>query len=508
MRRSGQPVLQGGNGAWNEPQAGLFLLLMPISITTEAPKRSAAFGSGTLDTVDTVITLKSVPTTRDVPDDGRIAAEIAEDPATKVVPSDRRKLVWLSVAVKMASVNKDVSGNCTGSVGLKAPGPKSPSGITTGEPLPISVSEPPRNVRKSVTGKSGGRANPPENRSPVKSKILKTSTPDMLMSLGIRSSDLHPPPPAHRSAGPRDARSLEIDLQRSVERELEWLLLGMHLTQVAPGSMVAKWKTTRERYRSSRPASRPRRDVASTSSTCGGRRLPMPTLRRWQDVVGGCHLVPVYGLRLPGLGDGWHGVPGHAEASGGLVSGDVVWAELDLGGLEEGTAGRGAEKKALIVIAAEADGKGIGRIRMRMIQDASAASLHPFIEDCIEPASTVHTDGWQGYAGLQKKRYDHEVTPIRGRRREASTLLPRGHLVVSLLTRWLAGTHQGAVSHDHLPYYLGEFTFRFNRRRSKSRGKLFFRLVQQAVTTGPTTYSEIAKPPKPLQSKTQSVGAT
>jgi transposase-like protein len=187
------------------------------------------------------------------------------------------------------------------------------------------------------------------------------------------------------------------------------------------------------------------------------------------------------------------------------------WVEVDetyLGGLEEGTAGRGAEKKALIVIAAQADGKGIGRIRMRMIQDASAASLHPFIEDCIEPASTVHTDGWQGYAGLQKKRYDHEVTPIRGRRREASTLLPRVHLVVSLLTRWLAGTHQGAVSHDHLPYYLGEFTFRFNRRRSKSRGKLFFRLVQQAVTTGPTTYSEIAKPPKPLQSKTQSVGAT
>src|ERR1017187_860001 len=189
MRRSGQPVLQGGNGAWNEPQAGLFLLLMPISITTEAPKRSAAFGSGTLDTVDTVITLKSVPTTRDVPDDGRIAAEIAEDPATKVVPSDRRKLVWLSVAVKMASVNKDVSGNCTGSVGLKAPGPKSPSGITTGEPLPISVSEPPRNVRKSVTGKSGGRANPPENRSPVKSKILQTSTPDMLLSLGIKTSN-------------------------------------------------------------------------------------------------------------------------------------------------------------------------------------------------------------------------------------------------------------------------------------------------------------------------------
>ena len=101
---------------------------------------------------------------------------------------------------------------------------------------------------------------------------------------------------------------------------------------------------------------------------------------------------------------------------------------------------------------------------------------------------------------------DHEVTPIRKRPKEASTLMPRVHLVVSLLKRWLA--HQGGVSHEHLPYYLDEFTFRFNRRKSKSRGKLFFRLVQQAVDTGPTTYASIAKPSKLLRSKSQSVGAT
>ena len=162
------------------------------------------------------------------------------------------------------------------------------------------------------------------------------------------------------------------------------------------------------------------------------------------------------------------------------------WVEVDvtyLGGLEEGAAGRGVEDKALIVIAAQADGKRIGRIRMRVIPDASAASLHPFIKDCIEPGSTVQTDGWQGYAGL--KGYDHEVTKIRGKRKEASKLLPRVHFVASLLKRRLTGTHQGAVSHKHLPYYLDEFTFRFNRRRSKSRGKLFFRLVQQAAATGP-----------------------
>ena len=131
-----------------------------------------------------------------------------------------------------------------------------------------------------------------------------------------------------------------------------------------------------------------------------------------------------------------------------------------------------------------------------MIQHPSANDLHAFVTDCIEPDSTVHTDGWQGYAGLKKKGYDHELTSIRGRHKEVSTLLPRAHLVVSLLKRWLTGTHQGAVSHEHLPYYLDEFTFRFNRRKSRSRGKLFFRLVQQAVDTGPTTYARIAKASK------------
>jgi transposase-like protein len=187
------------------------------------------------------------------------------------------------------------------------------------------------------------------------------------------------------------------------------------------------------------------------------------------------------------------------------------WVEVDetyLGSEEEGVIGRGAIDKALIVIAAQADGKGIGRIRMRVIQHPSAANLHPFVEDSIERGSTVHTDGWKGYAGLNKKGYDHEVTPIRKRPKEASALMPRVHLVASLLKRWLAGTHQGGVSHEHLPYYLDEFAFRFNRRKSKSRGKLFFRLVQQAVDTAPTTYARIAKPAGSLRSQSQPVGAT
>src|SRR6267154_2572448 len=160
------------------------------------------------------------------------------------------------------------------------------------------------------------------------------------------------------------------------------------------------------------------------------------------------------------------------------------WIEVDetiLGGLEEGVAGRKIEKKALIVIAAQADGPGIGRIRMRAIQDSSAGSLHTFVQDCVEPGSTLHTDGWQGYVGLDKKGYQREISVLRGRRKEASIVMPRVHRVASLLKRWLLGTHQGAVAHEQLPFYLDEFTFRFNRRKSRNRGKLFLRLMQQAV---------------------------
>lgn len=172
------------------------------------------------------------------------------------------------------------------------------------------------------------------------------------------------------------------------------------------------------------------------------------------------------------------------------------WVEVDetvVGGLEAGVAGRQTLTKELVAIAAEVDGPGIGRIRMRRIADASAASLHAFIGDSIEPGSTVHTDGWQGYAGLEGKGYDHEVSKVRGRRKEASRLLPRVHRVASLLKRWLLGTHQGAVAPQHLPYYLDEFTFRFNRRKSKSRGKLFYRLMQQAVRTAPVPYDSLVQ---------------
>lgn len=175
------------------------------------------------------------------------------------------------------------------------------------------------------------------------------------------------------------------------------------------------------------------------------------------------------------------------------LSGQVEVDETYIGGLEEGVHGRQTDTKALVIIACEERGRGVGRIRLRHIPDASAASLEAFVHEAIETGSVVHTDGWEGYSGVKAMGYKHKVTVLSRRRQSPSDLLPRVHLVASLLKRWLLGTHQGAVSREHLGYYLDEFTFRFNRRKSKSRGKLFYRLIQQAVAAEPVPYKAMVK---------------
>lgn len=177
-----------------------------------------------------------------------------------------------------------------------------------------------------------------------------------------------------------------------------------------------------------------------------------------------------------------------------LLCGRVEVDESYVGGEEEGTAGRYTEKKALVVIAIEVHvPKGFGRVRLRQVPDASGASLTPFVRDVVTPGSLVVTDGWPGYNGLAKLGYEHERHVLSGSREPAHALLPGPHRVASLLKRWLLGTHQGAVSRDHLNYYLDEYTFRFNRRTSKARGLLFHRLMEQAAHVKPCPYSRIVR---------------
>ena len=97
------------------------------------------------------------------------------------------------------------------------------------------------------------------------------------------------------------------------------------------------------------------------------------------------------------------------------------------------------------------------------------------------------------YDPTKGKGYVHEVTFLKGKKESALQLMPRVHRIASLLKRWILGTHQGAVSHEHLEFYLDEFTFRFNRRRSRNRGKLFYRLAEQAVAIDPAPYKSLIR---------------
>ena len=163
----------------------------------------------------------------------------------------------------------------------------------------------------------------------------------------------------------------------------------------------------------------------------------------------------------------------------GLVEADETY----IGGSGGGVPGGGAVKKHLVLIAVEVDGRALGRIRMRRAADASADSLCGALAEAVETGTVIRTDGWSAYRDLQHRGYAHQVT--RPMDVVGEDELPRVHQVASLLKRWLLGTHQGAVQPSHLDYYLDEFTFRFNRRKSASRGKLFYRLVQQALQVDP-----------------------
>ena len=133
------------------------------------------------------------------------------------------------------------------------------------------------------------------------------------------------------------------------------------------------------------------------------------------------------------------------------LSGIVEVDETYIGGKKPGKRGRGAEGKSLVVIAVEINGSKIGRIRLRKVPDASSKSLNNAIEMTINKGSMIQTDDWNGYNHLKSLGYIHEI--IRQNSEVGDSLLPNCHLVASLLKRWLAGTHQGSVSHEHLEYY-------------------------------------------------------
>ncbi len=122
--------------------------------------------------------------------------------------------------------------------------------------------------------------------------------------------------------------------------------------------------------------------------------------------------------------------------------------------------------------------KGFGRVRLKRIEDVSSGSLIPFVEYAVQPGSEVRGDGWKGYLELAKHNYEHHPVCLSDSGYPAHVVMPGVHTVAALLKRWLLGTHQGSVTVDHLDAYLDEFVFRFNRRESRRRGMLFYRLLE------------------------------
>jgi len=158
-----------------------------------------------------------------------------------------------------------------------------------------------------------------------------------------------------------------------------------------------------------------------------------------------------------------------------------------------GKRGRGSNKSIVVIAIEILQPKGFGRVRMRYVPNASSNSLLTFVHDVVAPGSELHTDGWSSYIKLSESEsgYTHKVTVQSSSDDPAHVSMPGVHRIASLLKRWILGTHQGSIANEHLQAYLEEFTFRFNRRKSRSRGLVFRRLLEQSVITGAITEKDV-----------------
>ena len=181
------------------------------------------------------------------------------------------------------------------------------------------------------------------------------------------------------------------------------------------------------------------------------------------------------------------------------LSGDVEFDETYVGGVELGAGGRSRGKKSPVAVACEVvSDTAMGRIRLARLPDASALAIADFLERNVEPGSVLLCDDWASYepalSDLRARglHYTTKITTLSKTGTRAHLVHPHVHRVASLLKRWLLGTHQGAVRDQHLDAYLDEFVFRFNRRHSRNRGLVFWRLVCGLMETrAPVTNQQL-----------------
>jgi transposase-like protein len=181
------------------------------------------------------------------------------------------------------------------------------------------------------------------------------------------------------------------------------------------------------------------------------------------------------------------------------LSGDIEADEFYLGGERSGKRGRGADHKCKVAVAIERKGRQLGRLRMQVIESCSGDELIPFATNNIVRGSRITTDGWKGYCGLEESGYVHKKI-LQTKVDDKDSVLPGVHLIASLVKRVILGTFQGRFDERYLQRLLDEYVFRFNRRTTKSVGKRFWRIMQQAVATAPITNNLIQMPASCLAS--------
>jgi len=173
------------------------------------------------------------------------------------------------------------------------------------------------------------------------------------------------------------------------------------------------------------------------------------------------------------------------------LSGEVEVDEFYLGGKHKGKAGRGSENKIKVIVAVEKRGTRLGRIRMKQIPCCDGGNLKSFVDDHIEVGSKVITDGWKGYLPVSSdENFDHQALAASI---SEDDVTPGVHRVASLFKRVAIGTYQGRISTKHAQKYLDEYVFRFNRRKSKSVGLKFMRMVELVAVSSAISFNNIVK---------------
>jgi transposase-like protein len=172
------------------------------------------------------------------------------------------------------------------------------------------------------------------------------------------------------------------------------------------------------------------------------------------------------------------------------LTGRVVADESYLGG-KGSVAGRGTSKQTILVAAEDPS----GRARLGVANDASANSIGPFVRRSIAPEATLVTDGWRGYSIDAVDGRKHDPHPIPDYRTKDPLIMC--HLVTALLKRWWLGTYHGSMSVKHMPAYMEDFTFRFNRRKTAGIGRITARLLNLAVVSVPVTRAQLVAQPIP-----------